>query len=422
MIAPLMVVKWPKSVGTFLMLNCLGTPGKWATDPQEAGIENGANFEVQVEQKIDKDKAEEIEKVKDKDDGDEEEEAEGKSQSKIVKGWHIFPDECKALDFSGSGPIFIFCHGSFGTMAESYRVDFYQRLSQKSHVITFDYRGFGESDSIAQVTEDSMVEDVLAIYAFVESKVRKSSSVFLWGHGVGSGAVAHAASLLTQQGQPPLLTGVILSGTFFNIEDLIKKHKWFFWSGVTLYERLFLDAVKVSGFQFMNNEYILDIAAPVAILHADDDEMVPFTSAFRLYEESKRRKNGFLRQFYGLIGSRGIGHRGLATAADLDIVLDCFMDKCDSLSKPELSTGNINKNMVDFKSRTDFLFLETPNIASDSSEMSGTWNASSEPVLEGRVLEGIHMRDEIDGEDEDEDDEEDDDCGRMVVSDDDVDH
>ena len=77
------------------MLNCLGTPGKWATDPQEAGIENGANFEVQVEQKIDKDKAEEIEKVKDKDDGDEEEEAEGKSQSKIVKGWHIFPDECK---------------------------------------------------------------------------------------------------------------------------------------------------------------------------------------------------------------------------------------------------------------------------------------------------------------------------------------
>ena len=87
-----------------------------------------------------------------------------------------------------------------------------------------------------------------------------------------------------------------------------------------------------------------------------------------------------------------------------------------------MATGNINKNMVDFKSRTDFLFLETPNIASDSSEMSGTWNASSEPVLEGRVLEGIHMRDEIDGEDEDEDDEEDDDCGRMVVSDDDVDH
>ena len=43
----------------------------------------------------------------------------------------------------------------------------------QSHVITFDYRGFGESDSIAQVTEDSMVEDVLAIYAFVESKVRK---------------------------------------------------------------------------------------------------------------------------------------------------------------------------------------------------------------------------------------------------------
>ena len=59
---------------------------------------------------------------------------------------------------------------------------------------------------------------------------------------------------------------------FLNINDF---HR-FLHLGIPFYERLFLDAVQTAGFEFLNNEHILDIAAPVAIIHADDDEvMVP---------------------------------------------------------------------------------------------------------------------------------------------------
>jgi len=410
---PVIVMQWPKTVGSFLCLNFLGTPGKWSSDPLAAGLENATNFQVEVEQKI---KAEEEE-------GEEQEEA-AIVEAKVVQGWHISPPiavkgqkgNCRSREaskekmpgiemdkkfgFNDGRPIFIMCHESFGTIAESWRVAFYERISEKYHVIAFDYRGFGTSDNLV-VTENSMVEDVIAVCNYVEKNLDKSSRVFLWGHGFGSGAAAHAASLLTQRAQHSPLAGVILSGTFFNIEDLIKTHKWFFWSGIPFYERLFLDAVQTAGFEFLNNEHILEIAAPVAIIHADDDEMVPFTSAFRLYEESKRRKNGFLRQFYGLIGSRGIGHRGLATAADLDIVLDCFMDKCDSLSNSATHAVGINKNENQLKSRADLLYLETTNdplkaSSSRSSQLSGSWKASLNPMLnkEGEV-KGIHFYNEL---------------------------
>lgn len=444
--APVIVMKWPKTVGNLICMNLIGTPGKSASDPQAAGIENASTFEVQVQQKS-------IEK----DNGEAKEE---EQEAKIVRGWHICPSASRSRGFGDGQPIFIICNGSFGSLAESWRVDFFQKLGEQYHVMAFDYRGFGGSDQLNYVTEASMVDDVLAVYNYVEENAVKSSSVFLWGHGVGSGAVSTAASLLTQRGQKRMPTGVILSGSFFNLEDFIKKHKWFLWSGLPFYERLFLDAVQTSEFRFLNNQHILDIRAPVAILHADDDELAPFASAFRLYEESKRRKNGFFRQFYGLIGHRGIGHRGLATADDLHIVLDCFMDKCDSLSKSEVTEKNENENELksrerahsdELKGRSDFLFLETPNSPTreeDSGRLSirgsrnapstrgsrnapsirGSRNAPSNPSSptttddEGEV-EGIHFYSEVEDvvnrkKDVDDDDDDDDGDNRDDADDD----
>ena len=74
------VMQWPKTVGSFLCLNFLGTPGKWSSDPLAAGLENATNFQVEVEQKI---KAEEEE-------GEEQEEA-AIVEAKVVQGWHISP-------------------------------------------------------------------------------------------------------------------------------------------------------------------------------------------------------------------------------------------------------------------------------------------------------------------------------------------
>jgi len=304
--------------------------------------------------------------------------------------WYIGPAESYKKDlaerFVDKRPIIIFCHGSYGTRAESWRVSLYNVLAQQYHVIAFDYRGFGDSSapprssassrsstssssSSTRVSEDSMVDDVISVFHHVVNHTK--GAVMLWGHGLGSGVVCHATARLSgdrtlafNSAAPPgraktggrpssSPTGVILSGTFFNFQDLIKKHRWFYWSGIPFYEQLFLDSVSKAGFECCNNEHLAQINSPVSILQSEDDQIVNFTSAFRLYKYGQNisRRSGHQRNFFGFLGKQGIGHSGLAQLPGLDIIME-------ELTKTN-PNPNLNKNLHELQEKHDVMMMKS---------------------------------------------------------------
>ncbi|KAF7254988.1 hypothetical protein EG68_08188 [Paragonimus skrjabini miyazakii] len=113
--------------------------------------------------------------------------------------WHVLPFEheiasgIKRFDLgdfdkalSCGAPIFLYFHGNTKTRSVPWRVDIYKLLSAAGYnVITFDYRGYGDSSG-HMTAESDCVYDSLAVLNFIYDHCG-SSPVFFWGHSLGTG-------------------------------------------------------------------------------------------------------------------------------------------------------------------------------------------------------------------------------------------
>ena len=99
-------------------------------------------------------------------------------------------DESFSFSRASKG-IFIYLHGNTGTRALSHRVELYRLLQREDyHVVTFDYRGFGDSTG-GLPSESDAVRDSLAVYDWVCTQLRICSKtrvpVYIWAHSLGAG-------------------------------------------------------------------------------------------------------------------------------------------------------------------------------------------------------------------------------------------
>lgn len=89
-------------------------------------------------------------------------------------------------------------------------------LSKKSHVITFDYRGFGNS-SKAIPTEQTLRIDAHSVYNYVIRKGVDPSRIVLVGHSLGSGVATDLAFNLARDKVP--CRGLVLVSGYASIAD-----------------------------------------------------------------------------------------------------------------------------------------------------------------------------------------------------------
>ncbi|RVE49917.1 hypothetical protein evm_005385 [Chilo suppressalis] len=83
-------------------------------------------------------------------------------------------------------PVIVYSHGITQTVGEPSRVALYKQLQKLDvHVITFDYRGYGDSTDIMP-KRMSIVEDFLTVYSWVNKRCG-DSPVFVWGHSLVAG-------------------------------------------------------------------------------------------------------------------------------------------------------------------------------------------------------------------------------------------
>jgi len=170
--------------------------------------------------------------------------------------------------------VIIYLHGAGGTRANPRQL--YHLLNRlQYHVITFDYRGYGDSSGEPR-TESDVVEDTRTVVSWVEGRVAQGH-IFLWGHSLGTGVAAHAGQALS------VIEGVILEAPFNNMMDearyaagLLSLLPWF--------DYCVLRPLQDADLSFQSDVHLSAVSTPVLILSAEDDDVVPHRLAVRLSE------------------------------------------------------------------------------------------------------------------------------------------
>ncbi|XP_015206342.1 lysophosphatidylserine lipase ABHD12 isoform X2 [Lepisosteus oculatus] len=248
--------------------------------------------------------------------------------------WHTVPDsqweqaQGKGLPWyeaslGDDAPVIIYLHGNGGTRAVSHRVGLIKMLSAAGfHVLVLEYRGFG--DSTGQPSEDGLTTDALQLYHWVKAHSR-GSPVCLWGHSLGTGVATNVARKLQEQGNPA--DGVILEAPYTNIREEVAYHPlgliyWLFPG----FEYFFLDTIALNNLVFPNDENLKTISSPLMILHAEDDQVVPFHMSQELHKivlQSRSSKDEV--RMCSFSGSLGYGHNKIFKDPDLPSVLWEFL-------------------------------------------------------------------------------------------------
>jgi len=158
----------------------------------------------------------------------------------------------------GDAPTVLYFHGNGGSLR--LRVDRFQRIVAAGvGLVALSYRGYG--GSTGKPTEDGLINDARAAYAFAAERYRR---IALWGESLGTGvAVALAAE------QP--VTRMVLDAPYTSTLDIAQANHWY------LPVRLLMKD------QFRSDQRIARVKAPVLIMHGEVDQIIPIAYGERLF-------------------------------------------------------------------------------------------------------------------------------------------
>ncbi|XP_014281241.1 lysophosphatidylserine lipase ABHD12 isoform X2 [Halyomorpha halys] len=217
--------------------------------------------------------------------------------------WQILPQlllpKLKASEFSekdyenalGDGtPVFIYMHGNSGNRGSAHRVELYKILQQNNyHVVAFDYRSYGDSSPV-EPSESGVVSDSKAVYNWVKSH-SNGAKIYFWGHSLGTGISSHLLDVLESEGRT--ISGLVLEAPFNNMCDevrsypLAKMFRYLPW-----FDFFFTEPMYENGLKFQSDRHLVKVKAPILILHAEDDLVIPIQLGLKLYETVQSSRQG----------------------------------------------------------------------------------------------------------------------------------
>ncbi|XP_033873275.3 lysophosphatidylserine lipase ABHD12-like [Acipenser ruthenus] len=278
--------------------------------PQDQGLNHTCNFYLQPEEGLNIGVWHTVPEALQK-------EAQGKEQA-----WFE-----STLD--SSHHIILYLHGNAGTRGGDHRVQLYKVLSSLGyHVVTFDYRGWGDSDG--SPSEGGMTADAIFMYDWVKKRSR-SHPLYIWGHSLGTGVASNLARHLSERGSPP--EALILESPFTNIREEAKSHPFsVIYRNLPGFDWFFLDPITASGIRFANDENVKHISCPMLILHAEDDTVVPFHLGKKLYTiaASSPSLRGHKVQFIPFQKALGYRHKFIYRSPELSHILRDFLSTSES--------------------------------------------------------------------------------------------
>ncbi|XP_065172392.1 lysophosphatidylserine lipase ABHD12-like isoform X2 [Atheta coriaria] len=176
---------------------------------------------------------------------------------------------------NNTADVVIYFHGSGESRKDPLMM--YNVLLRFFHVVAFDYRDYADSTP-AILSEKDVAEDAIHVFEWVRSLTSKR--IYVWGHSLGT-----PLSTLTINGLPEKLLphGLILEAPMTSMDEEISEHPYgrvFAW--LPWFDQTIRHPLKMNGFLFATDEYILNVTCPIMILHAEDDSIIPYTLGKKL--------------------------------------------------------------------------------------------------------------------------------------------
>ena len=169
-----------------------------------------------------------------------------------VIAWHVPP--------RGDKPLVLYFHGNGGAL--SWRADRFRALiADGTGLVALSYRGYGGSSG--SPSEAGLIRDGEAVYEFAAARYQ-TARLALWGESLGTGvAVALAAT------HP--VAAIILDAPFTSAAAV----------GAAHYP--FLPVRWLIKDPFHSDRRILDVRAPVLVLHGARDDVIPIALGEQLF-------------------------------------------------------------------------------------------------------------------------------------------
>jgi uncharacterized protein len=205
-----------------------------------------------------------------------------------VLAWHVPPQAEK--------PVIIFFHGNADTLAG--RAGRFREITAAGvGLLALSFRGY--AGSTGQPTEEGLHRDAMAAYEFAAARY-SSDRIVLWGYSLGSGvAVALAAK------RP--IAKLVLEAPYTSAADV----------AASIYP--FVPVRLLMKDQFHSDEQIQKVKAPILIVHAEHDQMIPISFGERLFAMAPEPKR-FVRFPQG-------GHEDLDNYGVVAVVLRFLADQ-----------------------------------------------------------------------------------------------
>ena len=249
--------------------------------------------------------------------------------------WHIHPfsDTNQVSGFeadyclSTAKRVIVYCHGNTWHRCFGHRRSLYNLLRRQGfHVVTFDYRGYGDSDGWP--SEQGVVDDTITVYKWVVDQIKQQDcQVFVWGHSLGT-AIATQAVYKVQNLEcvkPP--SGLVLEAPFTCAVDAITEYP-LSKNLVRIYpgrmmEKMFQKALSARKIYFSTVNILPKLDMDVLILHAQDDRKINFKLGKKLYEETKKKQESSKTvTFASFKASHGLGHNGIWQHPELPSLIE----------------------------------------------------------------------------------------------------
>ncbi|KAM3606878.1 uncharacterized protein V6R79_025048 [Siganus canaliculatus] len=227
--------------------------------------------------------------------------------------------------FGSAHPAILYLHGNAGTRGGDHRVQLYKVLScQGFHVVTFDYRGWGDSDG--EPSEGGMTSDALFLYDWLKQRLDQGTPLYIWGHSLGTGVATNLVRRLCERGSPP--DALILESPFTNIREEARSHPFsMVYRYLPGFDWFFLDSITANDIRFASDENVQHISCSVLILHAEDDAVVPFHLGHKLYTIASQSRSlvGHKLRFVPFSSALSYKHKFIYRSPELPSILSDFL-------------------------------------------------------------------------------------------------
>jgi len=242
-------------------------------------------------------------------------------------GWMLYPEQSSG---DVEEKVILYNHGVSKTRGAAYRVALYNVLLENGFkILTYDYRGFGDSSAIDSPMEDIMVEDCQAALDWLRKREGEGAGILVWGHSMGTGVTCHAMANEFKQNKDNHVIGVILESPFNSFVGQVGAMRAAV-KNVVLRGILHLVCLEAVGHllnvAFHSERYIQQIGCPVLILHAEDDYRIPISQGIQLFENAKAAGKKDV-EFFKFDAKFGFNHKWINKSEELPAIIDTFYEK-----------------------------------------------------------------------------------------------